>query len=244
MQHEKATSDNGVSDKGDINQQNASLYLKNTSSSHQGYKKKVSDIVPVMPHDLNEAALRDLTKQHIKMYINYLRTNVNEREISIKSDMESGSLVTSDYINEFQISPTDNVTVGIQRYYPNFGGTQVNIQNLHLDISDKFKKPELDGYGFLDNIKDATQRNKEYMLLLVNEKKNIFPSQKAESYQNANGKLKSIIQQYYNNNYSGNPKLKGKADISMDSSNYQPKYEAASNHNSPMLIKLLRNEEL
>ena len=77
-------------------------------------------------------------------------------------------------------------------------------------------------------------------MLLVKGDKNKFPSQKEMEFQNSRGKLKNVIQEYYNK-YSNNLKQEGS---NIKSSNNQPRYQGSQKNNSPMLIKLLRNEEL
>ena len=96
-----------------------------------------------------------------------------------------------------------------------------------------------------NNQVEVNLANNEDMLFLLNENENMFRLKKEENSQNTSEKLRSIIRRYYNYNNDSNKFVHERMpNRNVDRRNYQSKYQLPSMQNSPMLIKLLRYEEL
>ena len=138
----------------------------------------------------------------------------------------------------FQHYPDHDLPV-IEQLQPNFGGIQINIRNLHLDVSGDSKTKPYESNDYLDKNEDFSTDDNDYFFLLRNEKK--VPRFASNKMKYLKTKLHQIAQKYYDNN---NKYIKQK------SNEYTPygirRQENSQNslENSPMLIKLLRNEEL
>ena len=135
--------------------------------------------------------------------------------------------------------PDQNYTK-IEQIQPNFGGIQINIKNLHLDVNSDLKTEGHEINEYLSGNEDFRPTNKDFFFLLQNEnRKPFYPSEKSQSLKL---KLNQIARKYYNGNYDDTKKNRDNSNIKHDIRHQSiPKN---SFQNSPMLIKLLRNEEL
>ena len=134
----------------------------------------------------------------------------------------------------FQNKPNKHNPI-IEQYRPNYGGIQINIQNLHLDVNDDRKENDLKTY----NNDDFNPNNKDFFVLLTNVERK--PVQTSKKLKFLRSKLNRIAQKYYNDQYND------VKDENNDKFIYNTRHKPSSQHtfnNSPMLIKLLRNEEL
>ena len=134
----------------------------------------------------------------------------------------------------FQNKPNKHNPI-IEQYRPNYGGIQINIQNLHLDVNDDRKANDLENY---DN-NDFNPNNQDFFFLLRNEDKTTTPTSKKLNF--LKSKLNRIVQKYYNDQYNDVKKEDNINHI------YNSRHQTSPKHtfnNSPMLITLLRNDEL
>ena len=136
--------------------------------------------------------------------------------------------------------PDQNYTK-IEQIQPNFGGIQINIKNLHLDVNSDLKTEGHEINEYLSGNEDFRPTNKDFFFLLQNEnRKPFYPSEKSQSLKL---KLNKIVRKYYDNgNYDDTKQKRVNNNIKHD---IRPQsIPKNSFQNSPMLIKLLRNEEL
>ena len=135
--------------------------------------------------------------------------------------------------------PDQNYTK-IEQIQPNFGGIQINIKNLHLDVNSDLKTEGHEINEYLSGNEDFRPTNKDFFFLLQNEnRKPFYPSEKSQSLKL---KLNKIVRKYYNGNYDDTKQKRVNNNIKHD---IRPQsIPKNSFQNSPMLIKLLRNEEL
>ena len=138
----------------------------------------------------------------------------------------------------FQHYPDHHLPV-IEQLQPNFGGIQINIRNLHLDVSGDSKSKSYENNNYLDKNEDfGTDDNDFFFLLRDRNKVPRFASNKMKYLKT---KLHQIAQRYYNNN---NKYIKQKSNEDFPYGIRRQENSQNSLNNSPMLIKLLRNEEL
>ena len=97
----------------------------------------------------------------------------------------------------FQHYPDHSLPV-IEQLQPNFGGIQINIRNLHLDVSGDSKTKPYESNDYLDKNEDFSTDDNDYFFLLRNEKK--VPRFASNKMQYLKTKLHQIAQKYYDNN--------------------------------------------
>ena len=134
--------------------------------------------------------------------------------------------------------PDHNLPI-IEQLLPNFGGIQINIKNLHLDVSGDSKSKSYENNNYLDKNEDFGTDDNDYFFLLGNEKK--VPRFASNKMKYLKTKLHQIAKKYYNNN---NNYIKQKINKDFPYDIRRQENSQNSLENSPMLIKLLRNEEL
>ena len=236
-------SNEDVSQKVISDEDNAMIYLQNYLSRIHKHNAAIENILHKILHDTVKFDEMNVGNFSIKNVLEDFISMSEENDISPKSGSTpptSPNLLKSSYFNYIRNAPKDNYTVIQQTYKPNYGGTQVNIENLHIDITENFQNKLPVNHDLAYNKEESSFTSKDFLLLLLNGNKKALSPAKKQEFQGAREQLKSIIQEYYNN-YSQNIELKPNTPNNFKRISY---HQNSRNNNSPMLIKLLRNEEL
>ena len=199
-----------VSQKVILDEDNAMIYLKNYLSKIHKHKAAVEKIVYEILHDTVEFDEMNVGNFSIKNVLEDFISMSEENEISPISSSTppiSPNLLKSRYFNYIRNAPEGNYTLIKQTYEPNYGGTQVNIENLHINIPEKFQNIKPVKYDLVHNQEGSSFKSKDYLLLLLNGNKNSLPPKKKQDIQETREQLKKIIQEYYNK-HSQNVEIK------------------------------------
>ena len=131
-----STTNEDVSQKVILDEDNAMIYLKKYLSGNQKDRDAVEKSVYKISDDTVEFDEMNVGNFSIPNILEDFISMFDEKEIfpiSGSHPPTSPELHKSKYFNYFQKVPKDNYTVIKQTYQPNYGGTQVNIENLHID---------------------------------------------------------------------------------------------------------------